>query len=1024
MPPPPAKWKDVVASEKYQALDEEEKSKVRQRYFDNVISKDPVYGSLPDTEKLKVQERFFGDVPQSFADRALSQTKDFMLNRPAEGAAVLRDAAVEAVGAPSESDIEAAAAQTGEVPVAKIAGRVAAQTASELIPLTPTEWAYTILGGKALEMGASKIAPILAEKFPNLVAALKRPISELMPFGERTALSELGAVAPEVPPAPAPEIPPVRAPETPAPSIVPPVEGTPPVSPAPAAAAPPAPELPPPPPGAAEKITQAGTQAVPEKDIFGQQLKKFDVADDARAVFDETSKLYEKNIDAARRGKIDFVGTKQLADDLGMDYETLVKRNKGQAFNAEQLDAAKGLVGRSLTDVIDARNAYAAEPTEENLAKMMTSIARNAAAQESFLGARAEAGRALSILRRVTEPADQAAQNFSDVLKAVGGKEGVPEEVAKRLAMIDPTDVGALNKFVRSVVKAKTVDQVYEVWLNGLLSSPLTHMRNISGNTAFLASKPAETLVQSLYDRGASIFTGKRTMFAGEAPAEVYGFLRGISDGTQRFLQSLKGAGEAAVSKFDMARVPAVPGKLGEAIRIPSKMLEAEDEFAKAVVSRMELSAQAYRVAKQEGLKGGAFINRVAELEANPTDDMLHKTAEETLYRTFQDPSKIADRLSALRDIPGVRYILPFVKTPVNIASRAVERSPIGFFKALIDGAQGKGQEIVTKDLARATLGSGIAATIAYNVMQGNVTGAPPKDANARDRFFRNRLPYAIKIGDTWHSYASFEPWSMVVGATADAVLKTIEAKQEDDATLTHVAGAISGAIGRYLVSRTFLSGISDLINAMSDGERFGDAFIKRVGSGVVPYSGMMRYITYQLDPTIRDTAGLKEQIQSGIPGMSESLPAKLDVYGEEVKRPTNPLATIGLPSKRETLNPLDQEDTETDRQTGFPGRTMAGVKLRDDEYHTLVATSGKLFKEARTALQGADGWKDIPSEGRKQIIDRLAEATRIEARHQIYFDVLDRVPEGDRRNNLMEYGAKNLGVSVDDLLKRKAPAK
>lgn len=1054
---PPPKWSDVIANEQYRALPDDEKSKVRQRYFDNVISKNPVYSNLADSEKMKVQERFFGEARPSMVERVVSGGKDFFIDKPGAGAKVLRGAAVDAV-APDESDIESQAAETGEVPYGKIALRTAAATAADFVPLTPTEFAGEILGAKAAAI-LYRAAPMLMGKFPTLFKIMRSRIgfarkAGAEAVGEEVAEAALsstpladdvaiaisdatpaipeGGIAPDVPAqsaAPGVEMAQEGAeaavrsmPEPAAMSDIPPAGVTPPLAPdapkmgVPLAAKKPKTDLP---EGTVGRILATKGPA-PEKDIFGQQLNKFNVADDARAVFDETSNIFKDKIDVARRGKIDFAGTEKYAKSIGMDVEDLVKRNRGQALNAEQLEALKGMTARSLEDVMAAKNIYKDVPTPENLLKLTGAIAKHAVTQTSFMAGRAEAGRALSILRKITDPANRGAENIEKVLRFIGGDEGVPQAVAKRLAMIDPNDVKQLSRFARSVVKAKTSDQVHEIWLNGILSSPLSHVKNVMGNTVFLASKVPEKLIQGVVDRAGSMFTGKRAAYAGEAVPEAMAFLRGIPEGVRRFLYTaVKGGGKG---QLELDRLPAVPGKIGEAVRIPTRLLNAEDEMAKSIATRMELAGRGYRIAKSEGLKGRALINRLAELEANPTDEMLEAASKEALVRTFQSPSKFADTVSSLRKIPGVRYVLPFIRTPVNIAGAAIDRSPVGFFKAIHSGLTGKGQAKVTEDVAKALYGSSIAATVAYYTLQGRVTGAPPKDPVARDRFFRTKIPYGIKIGDTWYSYASFEPMSMVVGATADSVLRAVESGEKDDTTLSNAAGAITSSISRYLVSRTFLSGIHDFIEAMADGENKGDAFIKRMAGSAVPYSGMMRYISYQMDPLIRETSGAMDQIKSGIPGLSKTLRPRLDAYGDEIRRPSGPLAASAIASKREVPNPMDFEDDEIDRVSGFPARTIGGVKLRDDEYHEVLRISGRTFKEARLALQKTDGWKEIPAEGstgRKAVINALAEATRREARASVYLRVLDRLPAGDKREDLIEYGVNNMGLDPDDLMQR-----
>lgn len=1025
---PPPKWEEVVKDPSYQVLDEDQKSTVRQRYWNNVVSADPGFQALPDMEQMKVQKRFFGEVKPDLTDNALANTKsmlsravsntaDFLYNKPAAGAEVLKNAAVDAA-APTEGAIVDQAAKTGDIPYGKIAERTAAMTVAKLVPLTPTELAATILGGKALDVGIARAAPWLADTFPRLTAILKAPIGK----GFFNAAEDLPK--PGLAPSPVPEgVPPVAEVKPPEPLVTDAGPATPPPTEPPPAAAPGGTGTPPPtePPAA---ILNA-TPPAPEKDIFGQQLSKFNVSENGKAIFDATSKEFAKTIDASRRGVIDFAGTKELADNLGMDTTELIKRNAGTAFNAEQLEAAKGLVGRSLEDVNAARTAYQAAATPENLVELNRVIARHALVQDSFLGARAEAGRALSILRKTTDP---AAGNIDRVLQAIGGKE-LNEEMATRLSAIDPTNIGDLNRFVRDSVKATTAQQVYEVWLNGVLSSPLSHVKNMAGNTMDMMLKVPEKVFRGVIDMGAGMFTGERTAYVGEAPAEVYGLLKGIPDGVRRAMHAIVNGVPEGQMKLELERIPALGGTTGEILRLPTKMLTAEDEFAKGIVARMELSARAYRAAKQLGLKGDAFVSKVAEIEANPPAQMQKEIADEVLVRTFQNKGgKIIEGLKTIREAPGVKYLLPFLQTPGNIAGQAIARSPLGFIKVASDIINKQGQEKIVEGAAKAMLGSTLSASVALYALQGRVTGSPPTDATERDRFFRSgKLPYAIKIKDRWYSYAAFEPASMIIGATADATLKAVEAQKNPD---VNVVGAILTAIPRYMVSRTFLSGVRDLIDGMADGERYGSNLIERFAGSTVPMSSFMRYITYQLDPVIREPQSMADAVKANVPGMSKTVQPKLDVYGQPATRPgwqdsalTGALANVAIPSRQEKVNPLDIEDDLAERRTGFPARTLGGVKLLGSEYTEVLRRSGTLLKSSREQLKSTEGWDAAPPESKKSILDALTTATRKEAKLEIFDTVLDRLPAGDRRNKLIEYGVNGLGLKPDDLMQRK-PAK
>src|SRR3546814_8684252 len=74
-------------------------------------------------------------------------------------------------------------------------------------------------------------------------------------------------------------------------------------------------------------------------DLIGQALK---VAENVAGGFD-----------AARRGTISHAETQALAQDLGMTADDLLARRKGQAFSAEEAYAARAILAKSGTELVN-----------------------------------------------------------------------------------------------------------------------------------------------------------------------------------------------------------------------------------------------------------------------------------------------------------------------------------------------------------------------------------------------------------------------------------------------------------------------------------------------------------------------------------------------------------------------------------------------------------------------------------------------------------------------------------------------
>lgn len=971
----PPKWNEVTANPKYQSLPPEEQQKVKDRYFENVVKAAPSFQTLAPEEQTKVQERFYG--PAVEEPGILEKTKRTLQIGNMIRQELGKKTAIPnmVIGSMTDPIVNAVADPVKEK-IGKIRDVMQGLVSKIPDPQTPSV-------AKNIALGAPKAALSTAVdvgEFAGKAAA----DALLTPGGAALTMATAGVRPPKSTGIPGKT---VTEPALPAPKTGAAIPEPPPVS----------PEI-------AGKVAVNSPAAGSRTDIFGQQLDKFNVSDDAKAIFHETSEMFKDQIDVARRGKIDWKGTQELAQNLGMNEKDLIGTT-GKAFTAEQLEAAKGLTGASLQRVESAKKAYLASQSDADLLTLQKEISRHAQLQQGFLAARAESGRALQILRKVTDPAEK---NIETVFEALGGKE-VTQEMAKKLAAIDPTDIPALNTFIRGAVKATTPQKLQELWVNSILSSPLTQRRNAISNLLFTAAKVPEKVVTAGLDKAASVFTGKRTAYLGEAPREAFAFFQGMTDGVRRGIYALKTGVSPDQAKLELTRLPALEGKVGDVVRLPSRFLVAADEFAKAVASRMELAARTYRTAKAEGLTGKALANRIAELQANPTDEILGAAKNEALTRTFQnDPGAAVMTLMSLRDkVPGLRYVLPFIKTPANIAARGVERSPLGWYKVIKGAYQGVGQEQLTKDAANAILGSTVAGSLAYYAATDRMTAGPPKDPGERDRFYRSgRMPYSIRVGNKWYSYAGFEPLSLVMGLTASAVQAAKDSGGEVDPAFVQAATL---AIPKYMLEQTFLSGLKNMVDALEDPGRYGSKMLTQMASGFIPFSGMNRFVAQRFDNTVRDPQTFLDALKVNIPGASKTVLPKLTAYGDPAKRPSPGVLTVTSPAK---VNKLDQEDVELDRIQGFPSKTLAGVKLDGKEYAIMLRLSGQNLKRARAQMYLSPGWRDSSPEARKRLIENVQLAARRDAQRQIFPRVMKRV-QGEDRRKLEIYGAKFLGTGV-----------
>tara|TARA_R110002124_G_scaffold287106_2_gene470478 strand:+ start:1375 stop:5913 length:4539 start_codon:yes stop_codon:yes gene_type:complete len=693
--------------------------------------------------------------------------------------------------------------------------------------------------------------------------------------------------------------------------------------------------------------------------------------------------------DPATRGVVTHEATARLASDLGMTADQLLTRRKGQALNAEEALAARQILARSGNEMVNiakrVKNA-GDNPGDELLAEFRQAWVRHVAIQEQVSGATAEAGRTLQAFRIAADSRDAPANVLRGLVGSAGGGQRIQDAADAILDLAE--DPGKLNRFTEKALKPGFKDMAVELWYNFLLSGPQTHVVNMTSNTlTALAQLPEHAVAATLGGarRAFNAQASDRVLFS-ELGARSVGLLQGTKEGLRQMVRTFRtGEPSDAVTKVEDLAQKAIPGKIGEVLRVPTRALTAEDELFKAMARRMELSGLAVRQAGKEGLKGQAAKDRVAELLNNPPDEMLQQSFDYGRYLTFTKPLSEKDgALSALGSmasratqvVPALKAILPFVRTPTNLIKFSIERSPLA--PAMKDWRRDFAAGGARRDLAvaRAMVGSGIGALMAQYAAEGKITGSPPSD-KAKERLLRadGWQPYSFKVGDKYYSYLRLDPFASTIGTAADIATMNngmTDKQRADGATLT-VASILSN-----LGSKTWLSGITDALAALDDPERNSEWFLKRLaGSAAVP-TGVAQAARY-MDPTFReaDTAG--DYIQSRIPGMGASLPSKRDFWGQPIvgEGGLGPDAISPIWQSTRRNDPATNELLRVGVRSGPPQRK----EMTGHEYADFQERAGTMAKASIGALIQTPQYRAMSNDEKEKIIKDIISDTRREAK-------------------------------------------
>lgn len=455
-------------------------------------------------------------------------------------------------------------------------------------------------------------------------------------------------------------------------------------------------------------------------------------------------------------------------------------------------------------------------------------------------------------------------------------KQGIDPRVINEITMRDPTFAATVTDIAR---RARTdfVDDLYWVWMNSILSGPLTHSANLIGNFTNLVWRYGVLRgIEAQINTG----TGGRV---GDATATEYAYMMGkvwqsASAGWQAMTQAWatnRQVFDEQITGEEMALFDSVKGesvylersgprnriaRLAGLNGLPLKLLTVEDQFFKAFAGNLQAQALAYRQAKSEGLDGEAVAERVEALLEDWKHPIWRESLEEAKAAVFQDdPSVLGEAAMDLRRrIPGMKFLIPFIKTPDRLFVRGIEASPVGFFTGLFDvgmGLKNKDATRTARGASTAILAAGMLFAIAALREDDEgfpiITGSRTPNWRDSDEQYRTAPPMSIRIGGQWYSYARIEPLSTGLALTVDM----LDRMEGGDNLFEGMAGSWKSLLA-VAEDKTFLRSIGEVLEAVRNPERSGN-LLTELGrrtfvTAWVP--NLFKQAARAFDPTMRDT--------------------------------------------------------------------------------------------------------------------------------------------------------------------------
>ena len=558
---------------------------------------------------------------------------------------------------------------------------------------------------------------------------------------------------------------------------------------------------------------------------------------------------------------------------------------------------------------------------------------------QKLSGLRSDAGRALREWQLTANSVRFSDSQFAELNMAhTIEKMGGSSDIAKTAKMYLSLEKNKRGQFIGDgdmwAKLGKLSDAAYESFINLILSNPITHVKNISGNTFTLYSSIAERNLASNWTR---LINKKDGVAHFEGYAKHYGMKMAYGEAIEMFFKALNGeqtlvAGskvEAPMSVFTssglgvknntLAKGVDVIGKIATLNGLPIKSLNAGDIFFKTLSYRSELYALGYRKAfrlMQEGRlaekDAGAFI---ANFIAHPSKEAQEAAFKEARYITFQTPtgqkgdilSKGAHGVKQIRKMPFGRYVITFIQTPTNILRYASERTP--GLNLLTDwGTQWK-QGGASRDLANAKLSIGTmfilsAGSLGYFGV-GTGTNATIKTNNPNKKI--QSKPYALEkaldmpknsilIGDTVVSYNGVDPFGQMLSQAIDInqLAREIWEQGGDKEAFMKAFSALAVSIGENFFNKSYTKQSKEYFNLIAGDKdqllQFNKMGKRLFESAATP--GISRQTKRWMDQIGGDddakvtsssleVGSMIQNIKNNTPGMGADAPPDYDIFGK-----------------------------------------------------------------------------------------------------------------------------------------------
>lgn len=716
-----------------------------------------------------------------------------------------------------------------------------------------------------------------------------------------------------------------------------------------------------------------------------------------------------------------------FSHDVRKDKESVNKARKTiteKGFNGamdQWADVTSGRRSATKDDIVLAEILYA-EAMQAGDIDMGMRLAAEIAAEGTRAG---QSIQAIRLLKRTTSEGKlyyikKTVDNVQKDLNKKYGDKAPKIEINEQLALdllAAKTDqdaqkaMDAIYTDVAAKIPATIGDRLNAWRYLAMLGNPRTHIRNVIGNIVYqiptrvgnkLSAGLQKAFIKDENRRTRSLLrNGKIKEFA----KQDYQTMQDVLDGNQY---------TSEMSEIQR-RKKFFPKPIQAVMDANSKALDWEDQIFKRMtyVNSMTEFLTARRVDVD-----------------NISQDMLEQARTHAIKdaqrATFQDASALADFIGKIEKKNKASEIIigglvPFKRTPINIAKRGFELSPAGLLKGLTyDLVQVKKGNMTATDaidhISTGLTGTSLAALGAFLASQGILSASSPE--NDKERNFdvaQGSQEYALNTGTYSYTIDWAAPAALPMFVGAEFYNAIAERGGDEEQAFKQATDALS-RLFEPMINMTMLSGISGTLQSVgysqtnpifaiaeNIGENYAGQFVPTLlGQVARTFDGTRRTTYADKDSWVPDSLQTFLQRQANkIPGLSKNQPAYTDVWGREersdnvVLRAFENFISPGYISEQvstEAEKALRDLYDETGEAAILPSKPQKyykkdgkNVYLNAEQYAKLTGEKGTVALDAINALVQSSAYQSMTNDERVSAIKDIYDYSSALAANKVY---------------------------------------